>query len=133
MNYIWRFNVNPLSVEKFLIVVCSDDIALSMFFVAFLLAAMLTMCSLTVQQLDCFVCVLFVTFSFTFCIIFLATFCVFWQLFMQVFTYPKVSFDSWIIDPVRNCSPSFSVGLPRTTVQSHARWAYLKLNHIHLP
>jgi hypothetical protein len=32
---------------------------------------------------------------------------------MQVFTYPKVLFDSWIIDPVRNRSASFSVGLPR--------------------
>jgi hypothetical protein len=59
-------------VVKILIGVCSDDITLSTFFdfVSFLLEAMLTMsmCSLTVQQLDyeftfvfCkFVCVLFV-------------------------------------------------------------------------
>jgi hypothetical protein len=37
---------------------------------------------------------------------------------MQVFMYPKVFFDSWIIDPVRNCSASFSVGLPRIGAES---------------
>jgi hypothetical protein len=37
---------------------------------------------------------------------------------MQVFTYPKVFFDSWIIDPVRNRSASFSVGLPRIGAES---------------
>ena len=36
----------------------------------------------------------------------------------MVFTYPKVFFDSWIIDPVRNCSASFSVGLPRIGAES---------------
>ncbi len=36
-----------------------------------------------------------------------------------VLSYPKVFLaDSWIIDPVRSCSASFSVGLPRISEES---------------
>ena len=72
-----------------------------------------------------FVCVLFVIsvvlllhFCSLFVYYFWQLFVYFWQLFMQVFTYPKVFFDSWIIDPVRNRSASFSVGLARIGAES---------------